>query len=282
MAIKRISTSKLKRNLPIPEESRPSKHFEIVPLDIYYGQKIAVYGDTGIGKTSLAFLAPNPVFLDLDEGGSKIRHPKTGKPIPVVKGIGDYSDVRAALGQVELFEDYQTIVIDNVTILQGWAEDYLVKNIPTEKGTKVKNILGYGYNKGYKHLYNVMKDILADLDMLIRNGKNVILIAQSAIHNVPNPGGEDFYRAGLRLHVDKSWDIEGLYCEWCDHVLRVAYLNTFVKHKKVSGTTERAVFVLPEVHFRAKSRSLREPIVSYESPADDSIWQFIFGEKNNE
>ena len=218
------------------------------------------------------------MFLDLDEGAFELRHPVTGKKVDHIPGIRNFADVRTALQQVDLYDNYETVVVDNVTILQDWAEPHVVATIPTEKGAKVTNLVGYGYNKGYKHLYDVMRGPLADCDELVRRGKNVILIAQAALRSVPNPSGEDFLRAGLRLHADKSWNIESLYCEWASHILRIDYLNAFVnKDKKISGATTRAIFTQPELHFRAKSRTIQEPVISFENKADDSIWQFIFG-----
>lgn len=247
------------------------------------GKRILIYGDTGIGKSSLALLAPKPVFLGLDEGGGQLRHPVTGKKPMRIPGLETFADVRSALQQTDIYNDFETGIVDTATILQDWAEDHVVQNIPTEKGAAVKNLLGFGYGKGYKHLYNAMKGPLADADELIRRGKNVIFIAQAGYRNVPNPGGDDFLREGPRLHADKQWNIEALYCEWADYVLRINYFNTFVKDKRVSGSTDRAVFVQPELHFRAKTRTpwydedgSLTTAVAFQTMADDSVFQFIF------
>ncbi len=269
----------------VQSASVQTKKFKVESWDTgKEGKRIIIYGDTGIGKSSLSLLAPKPVFLGLDEGGGQLRHPVTGEKPKRIPGIKTFADVRGALQQVELFDPYKTVIIDTTTILQDWAELHVVLTIPTEKGATVKNLIGYGYNKGFKHLYNVMKEPLQDCDELIRRGKNVIFIAQAGLHNVPNPSGEDYIRAGLRLHVDKSWNIESLYCEWADYILRVDYQNAFVKDKRVSGSTDRAIFVQPELYFRAKTRtpwyeedgSLISAI-SFETLADDTVWQFIFG-----
>lgn len=263
----------------VPKTKAAVKKFTVQSYaDVKRGEKIIIGGDTGMGKTSLALLAPKPVFLDLDEGGFELHHPVTGKKIDHIPDLRSFSDVRAALQQMDLFNGYETVVIDNVTVLQDWAELHVTSTIPTEKGATVSNIVQYGYNKGYKHLYNVMKGPLQDCDELIRRGKNIILIAQAALRNVPNPSGEDFLRAGLRLHADKSWNIESLYCEWASEIYRVDYQNSFVsKEKKISGDSTRAIFAQPELHFRAKSRRGLDPVISFENQADDSVWQFLFG-----
>ncbi len=268
------------------KKSRSVKKFAIKEWDTTgEGKRILIYGDTGIGKSSLAFLAPKPVFLGLDEGAGELRHPVTGEKPKRVPDLETFSDVRSAMQQVEMFDPFETAIVDTVTILQGWAEPFVVQTIPTEKGGMVKDIIGYGYNKGFKHLYNVMKGPLADADELIRRGKNVIFIAQTGLFSVPNPGGDDYLREGPRLHADKQWNIEAMYCEWANYILRINYFNTFVKDKRVSGSTDRAVFVQPELHFRAKTRTPwlgvdGDPVtsVSFETLADDSIFQFIFGD----
>ena len=249
------------------------------------GERIIIYGETGLGKSSLALLAPKPIFLGLDEGGGKLRDPKTGKKPMRIPGLETFADVRTALQQVDMYDPYETVVVDTANILQDWAEDHVVATIPNESNSMVKNLISYGYGKGFKHLYNVMKGPLADADELIRRGKNVIFIVQTGYRNVPNPGGDDFLREGLRLHADKQWNIEGLYCEWASYILRVSYHNTFVKDKRVSGSTERAVFVQPELWFRAKTRTPwldadgnPVTVVAFETVADDSVFQFIFNE----
>ncbi len=276
---KKPRTKVKKPNLP-PPAARPApavaKNFTPESWDGSDAEKILLYADTGMGKTSLSLLAPKPVFLGLDDGGRKLRHPVTGEPLKRIPNLETFADVRAALQQVDLYDNYETINIDTVTILQNWAEPYTFATVPGPKGSKVTNIEGYGYNKGYKHLYDTMNHILSDCDELVRRGKNVIMIAQAIPNRISNPGGEDFLRDGPRLYAGKP-SIEALYCEWADHILRIDYINAFTKDKKISGDTSRAVFVQPELHFRAKSRTVEEPVVSFEDNADDSIWKFIFG-----
>jgi len=281
MAAKRI-VKPPKRAEPPVRTVQPPKKFSVVSCgNELNGKKIIIYADTGMGKSTLASLAPRPIFLPLDEGIEELKHPLTGEPLNKIDGVESFQDVRDVLGTLSLFSNGDTAVVDTATILQDLAEVHVVRNIPTEKGAKVKNIMGYGYNKGYKHLYNTMKLVLQDCDGLIHHGKNVILIAQAAIHNIANPSGEDFLRAGPRLHKDKSWDIEALYCEWADYIFRIDYQDVFVKEKKVTGETTRCVATKPEVYFRAKSRTSLASVISFETTQDDSLWQFLFGEQND-
>ena len=282
MALKRVLTS-----MPtIPRQSAnvpmPAKQFYVDNWNGgTEGEKIIIYADSGMGKTTLASMAPNPVFIGLDNGGRKIKHPKTGQTLKFIPDIETFQDVRTVLQQEELWVDHQTAVIDTVTILEELAIPYVLENIPNDKGVTMKNIIQYGYNKGFRHLYDVMKLILQDCDVLVKKGKNIIFIAQENAMRVPNAAGEDYLRCGPRLTSNKEANVEGLYCEWADHVMRVAFNSTSVKDKKVTASDERVVYVKGEAYFRAKSRTLPHDIscVTFESPNDDSIWKFIFPEK---
>lgn len=247
------------------------------------GKKIIIYAESGMGKTTLASLAPTPAFIGLDDGGVVLQHPITGENLRYVPGIESFSDVRAAL-QAPAYANYETIVVDTVTLLEEWCVAHMLATVPNEKGAMMNNIVQYGYMKGYRHLYDIMKLILPDCDALVRAGKNVILIAQAANHAVANPGGEDFLRSGPRLYPGTASggtpSVEALYCEWADHIFRIGYQYLAVDGKKVTGgENKRAIFVHPEPHFRAKSRTLGpdKAVVEFADPTDDSIWVFLFG-----
>lgn len=244
------------------------------------GEKIIIYGESGMGKTTLSAMAPNPVYIGLDDGGRKLVHPKTGELLNRIPDIDNYGDVRAALQQLELFDDFDTVVIDTVTELQDIAVPWMLDHIPGPKGTVAKNIVDYGYNKGWNHLYDVMKYVLNDCDTLIKRGKNTILVAQSYPIKVANPGGDDFLCEAPHLFAGTP-SIEALYRSWADHILRIAYIDTKVKDKKASSANVRGIFTAPEVYYRAKSRTLarvlEDSVVSFEAADDDSIWQFMFG-----
>ena len=258
----------------------PAKDFKVEAWDCAGdGKRILIYAESGMGKTTLASLAPSPVFIGVDDGG-KLMINEAGKKLRHVPGIETFTDVRGAM-QADIYDDDETIVLDQATYLQEWATDHVLANITNDKGAKMDSIVRYGYNKGYQHLYDTMKLVLQDADSLIRRGKNVIIIAQATPHNIANPGGEDFLREGPRLYSGKNANIEALYCEWADHIFRISYQFLAIDKKKATGASTRAIFVHPEPHFRAKSRTLTDPkfaVTSFEDPTDDSIWTFLFAD----
>ncbi len=257
----------------------PKKKFKVETYKTgNQGERIILYADSGLGKTTLVSLLDNIVFVDLYGGSDKIKHPVTGEPLSYIPGVETFQDVRDVLQSPEIFEGYDYIAIDTITYLEQLARPWICANIIASKGRRVKHLKEYGWNEGYEHLYNTIRLILQDCDNLIYRGKTVILIAQNHAINVANAGGEDFLRDAPRMYHGKVVSNVAQIIEWADHVFKIGYMNTAVEEKKISGTTERAVYVHPEIYFTAKSRTISSeyPVVRFENPQDDSIWKFLF------
>lgn len=274
---------------PPPIKTRTAKKFTTAPwTGEGQGEKIVGYGASGVGKTTLFSMLPSPVFIGIDDGGRKIRDPRTGKPIVHVEGIETFEDVRDVLHQFDLYPEGGSCVIDTFTILESLAEPYIFEHIKHEKGRTVTSLEGYGYGKGYTHLFETMRLVLQDADELVRRGINVGLICQNMAIKRANPGGLDFLEDGPKLShpYSEKTSVRLHVCEWADHVFRIGYYNTTVEGKdakatmgKISGDVQRAVYTMPELYFFAKTRTLTEPVISFETPDDCSVWKFLFPEQ---
>lgn len=254
------------------------------------GEKIILYGPSGMGKTTLATMAPNPVFIGLDDGARKIRHPKTGEPVQAILGVETWEDLRDALHQDSLFPSGSTIVLDTVTNADPLAEGFVLRTIPNDRGETMPNLIAYGYGKGEAHVCNTMRLLLSDLDPHVKRGVNVLLLAQQAQVTISNTAGLDYLEDGPAIrHVKSTGGARGEFIGWCDHVFRIGHPDVTVvaanqlakKGKVTGGSTERIIFTTKEIYFAAKNRGNgRIPdAVTFSEPGDDSIWQYVFGEK---
>jgi len=251
------------------------------------GEKIVLYGESGMGKSSLALLLDGAVWFGLDDGARKLRHPETGLPVNVVSGVENFYDFLDAIQTPELFAGVKTVIIDTITMLEELSEPWMFDTIPMDSGKTVKSIEGYGYGKGYRHALETMTKVLQDLEAhFIRRGINVVLIAQESTATMANPEGLDFLVAGPKLHHSKQHSTRLKLQEWADHVFRISFQNVVVagqqgatKGKVISSDTTRVIHTATSRHFFAKSRTINEPIISFDSPADDSLWQFMFPKK---
>lgn len=267
---------------PPPVAKRVAKTFTVQDWDgDIEGHKIIIHGKYGMGKTNLSALAPTPVFIGgLDAGGSKIKHPVTGENLKVIPGVETFQDVRDVLHQVEIFDPYETVVLDTGTQLQHLGLEHTFATVKGPKDhPRCTNIEQYGYHKGYRHLYDTMHHILGDLDPLIKRGKNVIIVCQSIQTKVSNPGGEDFLRDTPDLQTDPKANVAADYMSWADHIFMIDHFSVAATEGKAVASGGRVIRVHPEIHFEAKSRTLPPECatVAFADKTDDSIWQFLFG-----
>jgi hypothetical protein len=237
-----------------------------------------------MGKTTLASMLPNPKFADFKGGSDKIKHPITGEPLVYIPGVETFNDIRSVCRQDDLFNPGDSFVLDTATDFEYVAAlAWTLDNIPHEKGQKVTRIEGYGYGKGYRHLYDTMRLPLIDFDYLIDRGVNVVLLCQMQQIEISNSGGGDFLCDVPKLqkaHGKSTPAVWELYNEWSDHILKIDYNDVQAFDGKARGSNERVIRVHGQPHFKAKSRTIPHtfPVISFESPQDDSIWKFIFKE----
>lgn len=264
----------------------PAKTFSIAPYsDEHQGTKVIMYAKTGSGKTTLASMAPDPVFLAFDDGARKILNPKTGQPVQAIYGLTGFQDVRDALHQKGLFPDKCTIVIDTMTKLEAVSESYIFDNYLI-KGARATAMRAYGWD-GPAHQIDVTRLLLTDLDPHVIAGRNIILLCQQGQVKIPCSSALDYLEDGPKLQHNNQYSSRMEVCEWADHVLRIGYQD-FEVHAdndksrvgKASGEMLRAIFSGGAAHFIAKSRPIDgkhlPPVISFASKQDDSLWQMIF------
>ena len=130
-----------------------------------------IYGSPGVGKTTLALSAPDPILLDFDRGISRVRA-EHRKPTSV---CSTYEEVLADINSPEM-RDFQTIVIDTggsfITFLKDWA--MRVKGAQQKNG-EFNTLKGYG----------IVKNEFARFteDIKTRLNKNIIYVFHSVEGN---------------------------------------------------------------------------------------------------
>ena len=252
----------------------PSKRFSVGPLSSTYGEAIVIVGTGGIGKSSLAALAPDPVFIDLEHGANKI------PGVQAVDGVECWSDLRDALHQDGLWAKCKTVVIDSASVAQQYAEQEVIATIThQDHGTWVDSIEGYGYGKGFQYVLEMFRLLMGDLDVHRRAGRHVVLICHSMTTTAPNPEGEDYLRYEPDLYQPpKTGRIRDAVKNWCDHMLFINY-DMAVKKGKAVGSGSRAIYPQEMPSFWAKSRTLSQPI-PYEKGSNE-VWKQLFAKGAN-
>jgi hypothetical protein len=242
------------------------------------GKKIIIYGASGMGKTTLATLAPEPVFIAADDGIDEIVHPTTGERVPNYTAR-TYADVRGILAKPEHFKGFKTIVLDNMTEVENLAIPYILETV-TRDGKTVRSLEGYGWGAGYQYLAEHDNYVKYDLQRLTDLGFNVVVICQMAPRKETSAEVDEYLKDGPKLvwrPGSKAYAVTD-FVEWSDYCFRIGYSNLTVQKKRPASDGERVIFVHPETHFEAKARDIPPdfPRVSFADPTDDSIWQFVF------
>ncbi len=270
-----------------PKPNRTKKTFAIEKWDTAkQGERIIVVADSGMGKTTLEALLPNPKFANFNGGSDKIKHPVTGERLDRIPGLETFDDVRDVCYQPDLFMPGDSFVLDTATEFEGrTVMPWMIENIPHEKGKtiSIKRIEDYGFGKGYRHLYDTMRLPLLPFDVLIERGVNVVISCQMQQVELANSSGADFLCDVPKLqkaHGKSTPSVWGLWDEWADHIFKIDYADVNVTEGKSYGTADRVIRVHGQPSFKAKSRSIPHlfPVVSFSEPNDDSIWRFLFDE----
>lgn len=202
------------------------------------------YGPEGIGKSSFAAGAPNPIFVGAEKGTAQLYV----KRFPAPETWEDILDTVRVLLTGE--HGYQTVVYDTL----DWIEPLLWKHLCEQN--KWASIEDPGYGKGYQAALDEWRRFLSMLEILMEKRRvNVIMLAHAQIRPFKNPAGEDFDRYELKINQKAA----GLVKEWAEAVLFANY-ETFAKEdkktKRVKGvsTGARLLYTVRTAAFDAKNR----------------------------
>lgn len=208
---------------------------------------IVIHGGPGIGKTTFAASAPNPIFILTEDGlGLNDAH-----YFPEPKSFNEIMDYISAL----MYEkhDYNTLVIDSLSAL----EPVLNKSVAADH--QKQSLEDFGYGKGEKYALDYWNALLGSI-IKLRNTKNmiIILIAHSEIVRFDSPEVEPYNQFIIKL-PKRAYQL--LY-EQADIIGFAQRKTTIIKadmgfNQKVNravDTGERFLFLEEKPAFTAKNR----------------------------
>jgi len=208
--------------------------------------RILIHADHGLGKSSMAAAAPNPIFINLENGLENI----DTSSFPLCKTFDEVLEQLTWLYGEK--HDFNTLAIDSL----DWLETRIFEHVCLEG--KKNSIAEFGYGAGYTAALEQFSRVVKALNA-IRDSRNmaIILIAHSQVKTYQNPLGADYDRHCIKLR-DKNAE---LFLEWAD-VVGFLHFSVFVNVKKdgfgesskAVGGTDRVLSCAPSAAYVSKNR----------------------------
>lgn len=213
--------------------------------------RVTVYGNPGIGKSTLASQFPRPLFLLTEDN----ELPGI-KAIPVDSFVSIWDTIKGLLKCEEF--PFDTIVIDSISKLDALVVEYILDKEPVGKnGSKPSTLTAAcgGYGAGYMRAESLHRALKSLLDKFKERGIAVVYIAHMAHGTVKPPDNEDYTNYTIVMNHDKSRhvyidDVDCvLFCKLKSYTSQLDSGRTMVK-----STDERIIVTGINDSFVSKNR----------------------------
>jgi len=219
---------------------------EIVKTKRSAPPRILIHADHGLGKSSLAAAAPDPIFIQTEDGLEKI----DATAFTLAK---DFETVMDQLTYVYAEEhEFKTLVLDSL----DWLETRIAEHVCRQ--AKKDSISDFSYGAGYTAMFEQFGRVVKAMNAIReKRGMAIILIAHSQVKTYQNPMGADYDRHCIKLR-DKNAE---LFLEWAD-LVGFLHFSVFVSTKKTGfgettkaiGGSDRVLSCAPSAAYVSKNR----------------------------
>ena len=205
--------------------------------------RIVLHGVHGVGKSTWASNAPDPIFLITEDGLTSIDVPH----FPLCTNLDQVWEYMGVL--IKEDNPYKTFVLDTA----DWLEKLIWTKV-CEDGN-LKTIEDFGYGKGYTIAMKQWDRLYTGLELLRDKGMAIVILAHNEIKTYNPPDSDPWDRFQIKLHKHAATRLE----EWADVVLFAnfkVYVDTERGKKvgKAAPTSERIIYTTNCPSWKAKTR----------------------------
>lgn len=227
--------------------------------------KIVIYGQEGIGKSTLASQFPAPIFLDTEEGSGMLDVDRTS-----IANLDDFWE--AVRWLKENRENYRTVVLDTVDRLWMMCADY----VSTLRGWE--NVASAPFGKGYAEASEAFRGLFQALDDLQRIGYIVLVIAHARVEIMTPPDGADYSKYCLKISAPSSQakSAREYVKEWCDVLLFCRFtFSVDSQTRKATGEAVRIISTTPSPAWEAKNRYDLADSIPMDAAELATLWEDV-------
>jgi hypothetical protein len=223
--------------------------------------RIVIYGTTGIGKTSFADGAPNPVFLCTESGlGLRAGRKKWD--------IRSYQDAMQAVSVLYTeTHPFQTVVFDTADDFEPMLWRHVCATVPAEKGRICNTITDYGFDKGFRHAAGAWKQLMDGFTALRdHRDMTVIVCAHAKAQTIRSPDADDYQKYALQIDNKAELVIRA----WADCLFFANYETSLVtagrndERNRAVGVGRRRLYTEERPAFFAKNRYSLPPVLPFD------------------
>lgn len=224
-----------------------------MPIEVIRGKRprprrVLLYGPPGVGKTTWASKAPDPLFIDIENGCNDLDVART-------KLIGDWQSLGGTLRQLLADGgDFETLVLDSI----DWAEKLLHRQLCKEGGVqehelvKVNGGYGAGYTMAAARISSLL-DVLAAIQA--KHGWTVVLLGHAKSQRIDDPERQSYTQWQLDLHDKAAATVR----EWCDEMF---FAQTDVAIQEVDAKGKDAGRAIAKGGTRRRVRTVGTPAIA--------------------
>jgi GTPase SAR1 family protein len=167
-------------------------------------QKVVIYGPQGIGKTSVAALFPDPIFLDTERGTRRLAVDRYE--------VNTLAEFQSAIPLIIKDRSFQTVIVDTV----DWLEAKIKEKVVAQYSAKDR-----AYDREGSYIGDEMMSILSLFTKVLESGKHVVLTAHSMTAKIDLPDQQASFDR-YELDMNKK-HVAPIVKHWADHLLFMRY-----------------------------------------------------------
>lgn len=234
--------------------------------------RILIYGPPKIGKSSFGANAPEPIFLQIEDGLDALN-------VEAFEQVTSFEEVM--MNMVELRDeehDRQTLVTDSLDHL----ERLIWKQVCAESNVERIELADGGYGKGYVAALNLWTEFYAlQNELRKQRGMTIVNICHAQVKRFESPTTDAYDRYEVKLHKSAA----ALAIELSDIVLFANYYTSIKKEadsskqkdddkrKRGIGSGERNLYTEERPAFIAGNRYSLPPEITFDK--DGEHWATI-------
>jgi hypothetical protein len=210
--------------------------------------RLFVYGQEGIGKTTLAAGLPKVLFLTAEDGAGDLVLDRVE--------LGSWTELRTAIRELTAdVQGYETVALDSTSALERLLHAHICEQAGA---ASIEDVQG-GFGKGYTAAAEAWSELCWDLDVLRQRQRTaVVIIGHAEVKAFNDPTGPSFDRYQPRMHGKSA----AILLQWSDIVLFAGWDTTVKTGKRRVEATDkgkavsavRRLYSTKDPAFDAKSR----------------------------